>query len=63
MDRPMTAPRSARQLVQAALELYREYPLLFLVLAAGVIVPYEVIVLAATAYFGARARSLAPAPA
>lgn len=44
----MTAPRSARQLVQAALELYREYPLLFLVLAAGVIVPYEVIVLAAT---------------
>jgi hypothetical protein len=48
MDRPMTAPRSARQLVQAALELYRKYPLLFLVLAAGVIVPYEVIVLAAT---------------
>jgi hypothetical protein len=44
----MTAPRSARQLVQAALELYRDYPLLFLVLAAGVIVPYEVIVLAAT---------------
>ena len=44
----MTAPRSARQLVRAALELYRRYPLLFLVLAAGVIVPYEVIVLAAT---------------
>jgi hypothetical protein len=44
----MMEPRSARRLVQAALELYREYPLLFLVLAAGVIVPYEVIVLAAT---------------
>lgn len=44
----MTAPRSARQLVRAALELYRRYPLLFLVLAAGVIVPYEVIVLVAT---------------
>ena len=28
--------------------MYRRYPLLFLVLAAGVIVPYEVIVLAAT---------------
>lgn len=43
----MSAPRSARHLVYAALGLYREYPLLFLVLAAGVIVPYEVIVLAA----------------
>lgn len=44
----MSAPRSALQLVRAALGLYREYPLLFLVLAAGVIVPYEVIVLVAT---------------
>ena len=45
----VSAPRSARQLVRAAFELYRRYPLLFLVLAAGVItVPYEVIVLAAT---------------
>jgi hypothetical protein len=44
----MTVPRSARQLVRAALGLYREYPLLFLVLAAGVIVPYEAIVLVAT---------------
>lgn len=41
-------PRSAHQLVRAALVLYRRYPLLFLVLAAGVIVPYEVIVLALT---------------
>lgn len=44
----MRAPRSAGQLVRAAFELYWDYSLLFLVLAAGVIVPYEVIVLAAT---------------
>lgn len=44
----MTEPRSASQLVRAAFELYGHYPLLFLVLAAGVIVPYEVIVLATT---------------
>lgn len=44
----MSAPRSARRLVRAAFGLYRRYPLLFLALAAGVIVPYEVIVLAAT---------------
>lgn len=44
----MMVPRSAHQLVRAAFELYRRYPLLFLVLAAGVIVPYEAIVLAAT---------------
>lgn len=44
----MKEPRSAYRLVRAALELYRRYPLLFLVLAAGVIVPYEAIVLAAT---------------
>lgn len=44
----MTAPRSARQLIQTALELYWRYPLLFLILAAGVIVPYEAIVLVAT---------------
>jgi hypothetical protein len=44
----MMEPRSARRLVGAAFELYRRYPLLFLVLAAGVIVPYEVIVLTAT---------------
>jgi len=44
----MIEPRSARQLVRAAFELYQRYPLLFLVLAAGVIVPYEVIVLAVT---------------
>jgi hypothetical protein len=42
------SPRSARRLVTAAFHLYRRYPLLFLVLAAGVVVPYESIVLAIT---------------
>lgn len=42
------APRSALGLVRGAFDLYRRYPLLFLVLAAGVIVPYEAIVLALT---------------
>jgi len=37
-----------RQLLLATLGLYRRYPLLFFVLAAGVIVPYDLIVLAAT---------------
>jgi len=47
--RPLvSAPRSIRQLVVAAFGLYRRYPLLFFVLAAGVVVPYELIVLAAT---------------
>jgi hypothetical protein len=44
----MSAPRSAPRLLAGAFELYRRYPWLFLVLAAGVIVPYELIVLAAT---------------
>jgi hypothetical protein len=37
-----------RQLLIETVALYRRYPLLFFVLAAGVIVPYELIVLAAT---------------
>jgi hypothetical protein len=44
----MSAPRSAPRLIVGTLELYRRHPLLFLVLAAGVIVPYELIALAAT---------------
>jgi len=36
------------QLLLATLDLYRRYPRLFLVLATGVIVPYELIVLVAT---------------
>lgn len=41
-------PRPAHQLVQAAFGTYRRYPLLFFVLASGVIVPYEVMVLVVT---------------
>jgi hypothetical protein len=44
----MSVPRSAPRLLVGTLALYRRYPLLFLVLAAVVIVPYELIVLAAT---------------
>jgi hypothetical protein len=36
------------QLLLAAFDLYRRYPLLFFLLAAGVIVPYELVVLATT---------------
>ncbi|MGN6276084.1 MAG: hypothetical protein ACTHNP_09180 [Solirubrobacterales bacterium] len=35
-------------MIAETFQLYRRYPLLFLVLAAGVLVPYELIVLAAT---------------
>jgi hypothetical protein len=41
-------PRSIRELLMATVELYRRVPLLFLVFAAIVVVPYEVIVLAIT---------------
>jgi hypothetical protein len=41
-------PHSAPRLLAATVDLYRRYPLLFLVLAAGVIVPYEVLTLLAT---------------
>ncbi len=42
------APRPAHRLVIATFGLYRRYPLLFLILAAGVIVPYQAIVFAFT---------------
>lgn len=42
------APRSARRLIADTVALYRRYPLLFLTLAAAVIVPYELAVLLAT---------------
>lgn len=41
-----STPRAAYQLVIASFQLYRRYPLLFFVLAAAVIVPYELILLA-----------------
>jgi len=40
--------RSIEEILRAALDLYRRYPLLFLILAAAVMVPYDLIVLAAT---------------
>jgi hypothetical protein len=42
------APRSTLRLIGETFRLYRRYPLLFLILAAGVVVPYQLIVLAAT---------------
>jgi hypothetical protein len=44
----LSEPRPVHQLLLAAFDLYRRYPSLFFVLAAGVIVPYELIVLATT---------------
>jgi hypothetical protein len=44
----LSVTRSSHQLVHAAFGLYRRYPRLFFILASGVIVPYEVIVLATT---------------
>jgi len=44
----MSAPRLAPRLLVGTFELYRRYPWLFLVLAAAVIVPYELIALAAS---------------
>jgi uncharacterized protein DUF2510 len=41
-------PRDPSALVSAAFRLYRRYPLLFPALAAGVIIPYDLIVLVAT---------------
>ncbi|HVS99423.1 MAG TPA: hypothetical protein VHE08_02815 [Solirubrobacterales bacterium] len=41
-------PRSAPRLILATFALYRRFPWLWLVLAAAVVVPYEVIVLLAT---------------
>ncbi len=40
--------RSIAEILRAAMDLYRAFPLLFLILAAAVIVPYELAVLAAT---------------
>lgn len=41
-------PRSTPTLIADTFRLYRRYPLLFLTLGAGVVAPYQVIVLAAT---------------
>jgi hypothetical protein len=47
-DSHTRTPRSVPGLIAEAFGLYRRYPRLFLILAAGVIVPYQLIVLAAT---------------
>jgi hypothetical protein len=45
---PSVSPQSAPRLIASTLALYQRYPLLFLVLAAGVLVPYELIALLVT---------------
>jgi hypothetical protein len=47
-DLELERPRGAFQLVGTTFDLYWRFPLLFLILAAAVVVPYELIVLAAT---------------
>jgi len=44
----LRAPEPARAIVAGTFELYRRYPLLFLVLALGVTVPFDLLVLIAT---------------
>lgn len=48
VDTSKRTPRSVPGLIAEAFALYRRYPGLFLILAAGVIVPYQLIVLATT---------------
>ncbi|MGH2963954.1 MAG: hypothetical protein ACRDMH_01050 [Solirubrobacterales bacterium] len=47
-DFGLRSPQRASRVVLATFRLYSRYPILFLVLALGVVVPYDVIVLAAT---------------
>jgi hypothetical protein len=44
----LNRPRTVREILRAALTLYRRYPLLFALLALGVIVPYDLIVTVVT---------------
>jgi hypothetical protein len=46
--RSLRDPELARTIVGEAFQLYRRYPLLFLALALGVVVPYDLLVLIAT---------------
>jgi hypothetical protein len=45
---PTRTPRSAPRLIGETFQVYRSYPLLFLTLAAGVLIPYQLLALAAT---------------
>lgn len=47
-DQPARTPSSVPRLIAETFRLYLRYPGLFLALAAGVLVPYQLIVLAAT---------------
>jgi hypothetical protein len=60
---PLQTPRSVLEILSLALALYRRYPLLFALLALGVVTPYELIVLAATGQtpFGAQRGSVSSA--
>ena len=46
----LSEPRSVWAIVGAALSLYARYPLLFLILAGAVVVPFELIVLVVSGY-------------
>jgi hypothetical protein len=46
----LTEVRSVGAIISTAFRLYRHYPLLFLIIAASVVVPYELVVLAVTGY-------------
>jgi hypothetical protein len=52
MDAPgsidLEQPRSIREILRVTLDLYRRYPLLFVILALSVIAPYDLIVTAVT---------------
>lgn len=48
MGEPVETPRTARGLIADTFRLYRRHPLLFPLLAAAVLVPYNLVVLAAT---------------
>jgi hypothetical protein len=50
LELDLTEVRSVGAIISTAFRLYRRYPLLFLVIAASVVVPYELIVLAVTGY-------------
>ncbi|HEV3284273.1 MAG TPA: hypothetical protein VG010_08705 [Solirubrobacteraceae bacterium] len=43
-------PRSVAEIIGEALDTYQRYPLLFIILALGVIAPYELVVLAVTGH-------------
>lgn len=57
-DVDLSEPRSVWAIVGTALSLYARYPLLFLLLAGAVVVPYELLVLALSGYGPLRQASI-----